>query len=303
MQRIRSFSLIVMLAILPISCSPAPTPAVEPEIAANPTPLPFGFYGATITDATYCTMDGEPQKMDIYFPDAGGPWPVLVYIHGGSWMTGDKGEAAGLGDNMIAQGYVFVSLNYRLYPDVRFPKMIEDVKCAIRSLRAHAEQFNLDPNRIAAIGASAGGHLVALLGASDPSAGWEAGEYLDQSSRVQAVIAMAPATDFSKKFTNADIQTLVLVAFGSKNIPAASPVSHVTPDDPPFLLIHGNRDPVLPMEQSQLMYDALNKAGVPAQLLVVENGDHSLTAPDGSAQPTIEEIDQIISDFLAKYLR
>ena len=82
----------------------------------------FCFLRRKITDVTYCTMDGEPQKMDIYFPDSGGPWPVLVYVHGGSWMVGDKSEAAGLGESMNAQGYAFVSLNYRLYPFVHFPR-------------------------------------------------------------------------------------------------------------------------------------------------------------------------------------
>jgi acetyl esterase/lipase len=287
----RLFPLILTLAFLLLSCAP------------KQTLLPFSLYGTTITDATYCTMDGLPQKMDIYFPDAAGPWPVLVYVHGGSWMVGDKSEAVVLGRDMRAQGYAVVSLNYRLYPAVRFPQMIEDVKCAIRSLRAHADQFNLDANHIAAMGASAGGHLVALLGTSDKTDGWDVGEYLDQSSRVQAVIAMAPATDFSKKFMNTDIQTLVLVAFGDANIAAASPITHITSDDPPFLLIHGDQDSVLPFEQSQLMYDKLKETGVAAQFVVVENGDHTLTAPDGSAKPTTGEINQIISDFLAANLK
>ena len=144
---------------------------------------------------------------------------------------------------------------------------------------------------------------MALLGTSDQSAGWDVGEYSDQSSRVQAVIAMAPATDFSQKFMNTDIQTLVLVIFGSDNIATASPIAHITPDDPPFLIIHGDRDAVLPVEQSQSMYDRLIEAGVPAQLVIVENGDHSLTAPDGSAKPTMDEINQMISDFLAASLK
>ena len=124
MKRIRFVPIIILLTILFASCSSAPTATPEPTIALKPTSLPFGFYGATMQDLTYCTMDGEPQKMDVYLPDSGGPWPVLVYVHGGSWMHGDKSEAAGLGDGMTAQGYAVVSLNYRLYPFVYFPKMI-----------------------------------------------------------------------------------------------------------------------------------------------------------------------------------
>ena len=241
--------------------------------------------------------------MDVYFPDSGGPWPALVYVHGGSWMHGDKSEAVMFARGMTSQGYLVVSINYRLYPAGKFPNMIEDVKCAIRSLRAHATEYNLDPNRIAAMGPSAGGHLVSLLGTSDESAGWDVGEYLDQSSRVQAVIAMAPITDLSRKFPNADIETMKLVGFGEHNVTQASPITHVTADDPPFLLIHGDQDTLVPYEQSQLMYDRLVQMNVPAQLVIVKNADHSFVAPNGSATPTLGEINQIILAFLAKYLK
>jgi acetyl esterase/lipase len=248
-------------------------------------------------------MDASSQKMDIYFPESGGPWPALVYVHGGSWMQGDKSEAVMLARGMSMQGYLVVSLNYRLYPAGKFPNMIEDVKCGIRSLRAHASEYNLDPNRIAAIGPSAGAHLVSLLGTSDQSAGWDVGEYLDQSSRVQAVIAMAPVTDLTRNFPNADIEAMRHVGFGEDNIVQASPITHVTADDPPFLLIHGDQDTFVPSEQSQLIYDRLVQMNVPAQLIIVKNAGHSFVAPDGSATPTVAEINQIILDFLAKYLK
>ncbi len=250
---------------------------------------------------TYCTTEGLPQKMDVYFPEAGGPWPLLVYVHGGAWMRGDKSEAAGFARGMTAQGYLVVSLNYRLYPAGRFPAMIQDVKCAVRSLRAQAGEYNLDPNRIGAIGVSAGGHLVALLGTADESAGWDVGESLDQSSRVQAVVAMAPPTDLTRNFPNADME--LMRQTGEVNLAEASPINHVTTDDPPILLIHGDRDSVVPYEQSQLMYERLVQTNVPAQLVTVQNGDHSLTGSAGSATPTLVELNQIILDFLAKCLK
>jgi len=248
-------------------------------------------------------MDASSQKMDVYFPETGGPWPALVHVHGGSWMHGDKSEAVMFARGMTAKGYLVVSINYRLYPAGKFPNMIEDVKCAIRSLRAHAGEYNLDRNRIAAIGPSAGGHLVSLLGTSDESAGWDVGEYLDQSSRVQAVIAMAAVTDLSRNFPNADIETMKLVGFGEHNVAQASPITHVTAEDPPFLLIHGERDTLVPYEQSQLMYDRLVQMNVPAQLVIVKNADHSFIASDGSATPTLDEINQMILNFLAQYLK
>lgn len=217
-------------------------------------------------------------------------------------MRGDKSEAALFAQGMNAQGYLVVSINYRLYPAARYPAMIQDVKCAIRALRANAGQYNLDPDRMGAIGASAGGHLVSLLGTTEASAEWDVGEYLDQSSRVQAVVAMAPVTDLTRKFPNADIELMRHVGFGEDNILQASPVTWVTADDPPFLLIHGDRDEVVPYEQSQLMYERLMQANVPAQFVLVRNARHSLTAPDGLATPTLDEINQIILNFLAQYL-
>lgn len=301
------FLLTFVLLIIFLSCSskqtstPQPTP--QPTNTLLPSPNPFTLYGEALADLAYCTTGASLQKMDMYFPDSGGPWPVLAYVHGGSWMHGDKSEAIMFADQMTSQGYLLVSINYRLYPEGKFPNMIEDVKCAIRFLRAHAGAYNLDPNRIAAMGPSAGGHLVSLLGTSDGSAGWDVGEYLDQSSRVQAVIAMAPVTDLTRNFPNADIEAMRGIGFGEDNIVLASPITHVTVDDPPFLLIHGDQDEVVPFEQTQLMYDRLVQTNVPAQLVIVKNAGHSLTAPDGSATPTFDEINQIIIDFLAKYLK
>src|SRR5688572_16521374 len=308
--KVRIFLLTMAVMFPLLSCSSDspeqtfPTATPQPTTVVTPSPLPalFTLYGATLADVAYCSTDAATQRMDIYFPASGGPWPVLAYVHGGSWMHGDKSEAILFAARMTSQGYLVVSINYRLYPEGRFPNMIEDVKCAIRSLRAHASEYNLDPNRIAAIGPSAGGHLVSLLGTSDASAGWDVGEYLDQSSRVQAVVAMAPVTDLTRNFPNADIEAMRGIGFGEHNILLASPINHVTPDDPPFLLIHGDRDEVIPYEQSQLMYERLLQINVPAQLVIVQNAGHSLTAPDGSASPTFDEINQIILDFLARYL-
>lgn len=280
-----------------------PTATPEPTNTSSPSPVPFQRYGETLTDVSYCTADNSSQKMDVYFPDSGGPWPVVVYVHGGSWMRGDKTEALMFAGSMTSQGYLVVSINYRLYPPARFPGMIEDVKCAVRSLRAHAAEYNLDPNRVGAMGVSAGGHLVALLGTSDQSAGWDVGEYLDQSSSVKAVIAMAAVTDLTKNFPNADIETMRHVGFGEDNIVQASPITHVTSDDPPFLLIHGDRDELVPYEQSQLMYARLVQMNVPAQLVIVKNATHSFIAPEGTTTPSLVEINQIILDFLAKYLK
>jgi acetyl esterase/lipase len=264
--------------------------------------------GTVARDVTYCAMDGMPQTFDVYYPDSGGPWPVLFYIHGGSWVEGDKADGAGWG-GMAAQGYLVVSTNYRLATyAVKFPAMIQDVKCAVRYLRAHAVEYNIDPGRIGAIGASAGGHLAALLGTSDQAAGWEVGEYLDQSSRVQAVITMAGPSDFDLDFPG--LNSSIYYAFGDlagQGAPAmtdASPVAHVTPDDPPFLILHGDKDGVVPVAQASSLHERLTAAGVTAVLMIVEGGDHSLQGLNGRPTvPTQEQINSTIAGFLGTYLK
>jgi acetyl esterase/lipase len=287
---------LLAVMILLVACAPAATPA--------PSPTPFGRYGQALKDVTYCSPDGLPQKMDLYFPSSGGPWPVFLYVHGGGWDKGDKAEGEGW-KYLNETGYLVVSVNYRLAAwNIKFPAMIQDVKCAVRHLRAHAGEYNLDPNHIAALGASAGGHLVALLGTSDKSAGWDVGEYLDQSSRVQAVVPEAVFSDFTKPMPNS-IAMAIYFALGelpgtsSQVNTAASPVTYVTPDDPPFLIIHGEKDGYAPVEQAQTLDAKLKAAGVSSQLVVVQNGEHGLTSSNGDpTRPTAEEISQLILDFL-----
>jgi len=282
--------------------TPQPKFTVAPHPTETTTPIAFEHYSQTLTNVAYCTADAA-QKMDLYFPASGGPWRTLVYVHGGSWMHGDKSEASMFAHMMTSLGYLVVSLNYRLYPPATWPFMIQDVKCAIRSLRAHATEYNLDANRIAAIGPSAGGHLVSLLGTTDQNAGYDVGEYLDQSSRVQAVIAMAAVTDLTQNFPNADIELMKRIGFGEDNIVEASPITYVTPDDPPFLLIHGDKDELVPYQQSQLLYDKLVQANVPAQLVIVKNARHSLIDVNTDVSPSLLELNQMILQFLEKYLQ
>ena len=282
------------------AATPVPTPVPSPM----PSPTPFGNYGKSLIDVSYCSPDGLPQKMDIYFPKTGGPWPVFLYVHGGGWDKGDKAEGAGW-NYLNNKGYLVVSVNYRLAAyNIKFPAMIEDVKCAVRYLRAHAMEYNLDPKRIGALGASAGGHLVALLGTSDQSAGWDVGEYPDQSSRVQAVVAEAVFSDFTKALPNS-IAMAIYFALGelpgttTPVLTAASPAAYVTPDDPPFLILHGEKDGYAPVEQAQTLDAKLKAAGVSSTLIIVKGGEHSLNSSDGSPTvPTQEEIGQAILDFL-----
>jgi acetyl esterase/lipase len=227
-----------------------------------------------------------------------------MYVHGGGWSSGDKAQGAGALEIPALQsaGFLVVSVNYRLAPEYVFPAMIEDVKCAVRFLRAHASQYNLDPDRIGVWGGSAGGHLVALLGTTDSSAGFDFGEYLDQSSRVQAVVDMFGPTDLTVQFEGG-IEKASRV-FGDFDAALASPVTYVSADDPPFLMLHGEADKLVPIEQSQILLSALQAAGVPAELVAVANAGHGFRPEEGKTiSPSRKEITQMIVGFFVKFLK
>jgi acetyl esterase/lipase len=256
-------------------------------------------------DVTYCTVNDVALKMDVYFPkNTSDAMPLVIYIHGGGWSRGDKGSRAGMTDvpALLDAGFTVASLNYRMAPKYQFPAMLEDVKCAIRSFRANADTYRIDPNRIGLWGDSAGAHLSNMIGLTDQSAGFEAGEYLDQSSRVQAVIDISGPTDLTVDFSPAFIEAKSN-AYVGYDMMKASPVTYITPDDPPFLILQGDKDPVVPIlsGQAQKLYDGLLAAGVPAQLVIVQGGPHLLDAPNQT--PTRAEITVMIVGFFSQYLK
>ena len=279
------------------------TTTLKPTIEAKP--------GAIYNDITYCTPAGVPQKLDVMYPASfnGKPTPVAVYIHGGGWTQGDKDTGVGAKDipGILARGYIVVSLNYRLAPQYKWPAQITDVKCAIRHLRANAATYKLDPNKIGVWGGSAGGHLVSMLGTTDKSAGFDVGEYLDQSSRVQAVADLFGPSDLPAMAAGNSAGPITSV-FGAQSrddpiLFKASPVTYITPDDPPFLILQGDKDTTVPMQQSQELYDKLKAAGVTATLVIVKNAEHSFRPSGGAISPSRAELAKMIADFFDQYLK
>ncbi len=145
-------------------------------------------------DLAYVPGGHPRQALDLYLPPGAGPAPLIVWIHGGAFRMGDKGDR--IPSEMLEQGYAIASLNYRLSQHALFPAQIEDCKAAVRWLRAHADTYALDPSRFASWGESAGGHLAAMLGTAGHERSFEVGEHLEQSSRVQAVLDFFGPTDF-----------------------------------------------------------------------------------------------------------
>ena len=237
----------------------------------------------------YAKVGSTSLKLDIYSPkSAEGKLPALVWIHGGSWLEGSKDPCPIA--FMATQHLAIVSINYRLSGEAKFPAQIYDCKGAVRWLRANAEKYHLDPDHIGIFGASAGGHLAALLGttADDPRYEGDVGGNKTFSSRVQAVCAFYPPVDLTKlttdpfylKSSKSDLAKLFGGPLENNMDKArmASPINCVTKDSAPFYLLHGDKDKWVPLTQSEEFYRALKAAGVEATLAVVKGGGHGIIA-------------------------
>lgn len=302
------------VAEVPALPTPQPSPTSLPNFPGKPAPVAASgelTFSQVLKDVTYCTNDGVDLKMDVYFPwRPAGPSPVVMFVHGGGWVAGTKIGTPGMSYflDLARRGYTTFSIDYRLAPTYTFPAHIIDVKCAVRHIRANAKEYNIDPNRIGAWGASAGGHLVALLGTSDPAAGWDVGQYLDQSSRVKVVVDLYGIHDLTTEYVVGNIRGLDRMVFAAKSpadpiLTQASPVTYITPDDPPFLILHGDMDPTIPVTQSQILHERLVAGGVSSTYVVVHNGGHGFNAVGGPISPTYAEIAKTIVGFFDQHLR
>lgn len=237
-------------------------------------------------DLAYIPGGHERHKLDLYLPGEGTNLPLIIYIHGGAWKAGSKQQGVPL--EYLARGFAVASINYRLSQHATFPAQLQDCKAAVRWLRAHARQYRLDPQRFAAWGPSAGGHLAALLGTTGDVKEFDVGPHLEQSSRLQAVVDYFGPTDFLQMDGQRLPGGMVHGAADSPEsellggplqenqdkVAQANPITYVTPDDPPFLIVHGDRDPLVPHHQSVLLETALKKAGVPVTFYTVQGGGH-----------------------------
>jgi acetyl esterase/lipase len=267
---------------------------------------------ATEWDLPYVTNGHQRQRLDIVYPKGSKePVPLVVWVHGGGWQGGSK-KGAPVGQ-LMQQGYAVAAIEYRLSQHAIFPAQIEDCKAAIRWIRKNAERLRINPERIAVWGASAGGHLAALLGMSASEKRFDVGENLDQSSRVQAVINFFGPTNLATIVSQSGKDHLRALGLATGNplskllganpheVPektkAASPVTYATLDDAPTFTVHGDKDPIVPIAQGRELDAALRQAGVESMLHVIRGGGHG--SPGFDAPELATELRQ----FLEKHLR
>jgi acetyl esterase/lipase len=273
----------------------------------SPIPVP----GAIMRDVAYCTPEGISQHLDLFFPlNQEKPAPAVLYVHGGAWRDCDKDSDFffPLMKGLQNLGFVVAAVNYRLAPRHAFPAQIIDTRCAVRFLRKNAGILNINPDKIGAFGDSAGGHLVSLMGLADDTAGWETGECLEVSSRLQAVVDLYGISDVAKVFGHdgSEIRMQVFQVGDDDNDPrlkAASPLTYVTNSAPPFLIIHGDSDSVVPMEHSEWLFNALKSAGNSVEFMQVRNGDHQFfQVGPNPVSPSVPEIFNTVIEFFKKNL-
>jgi acetyl esterase/lipase len=250
-------------------------------------------------DQPYAGNDNPKQQVDVYVtkqPRTKDPLPVVALIHGGGWVNGDRLGFAGKALQLARSGnYAVVAVGYRLSKEASWPAQVHDCKAAIRWIRGQAKELNLDPDRIAVWGSSAGGHLSALLGTSGDVKALEGelGAFTALSSRVAAVVNLCGPSDFTQALMfTAEGEPIVqddavsgLLGGTYQEKPevakAASPVTYVSADDPPFVTFHGTADQRVAFRHAETLHEALQKAGVKSLLVPITDGAHgSVSAPE-----------------------
>lgn len=223
----------------------------------------------------FAAPDGVSQKLDVFVPEGDGPFPTCILVHGGGWTNGNKRVyITPIFEPLTKAGFVWFSINYRLSPKYRWPACADDVAAAVKWVRAHAAEYKVDPKRIALIGESAGAHLAAWVGMKD-----------DPETRVAAVVPFYIPSDLehqSRKAGKALDAFKSLLDFTELNDEAykklhdASPINFVRPGLPPFLLLHGDKDQLVPYEQSTMLQEKLKAAGNTCELITIPGGVHGM---------------------------
>ncbi len=259
-------------------------------------------------DLIYAKVGERLLSLDLYGSNVSNNKPLIVWIHGGAWRTGNKSSMPL--KSLVKDGFSVASIDYRLTPEARFPANVHDIRAAIRYLRANSEDLGINAKIIVIAGASAGGHLAALVGVTNEHAALEGdlGEHLDVSSDVQAIVSFYGASNLTTILSQSTPHglgvripalQLLLGAQPEKAVDLAklaSPVFHVESSDPPLLLIHGDQDPQMPINQSHELVGVYHQAGAVVSMEVIHGAAH------GGPLFYDDHRLNLVKSFLKKYL-
>jgi acetyl esterase/lipase len=297
MKGLRTSAVVCIVAVLLICVYSASV--IELVVASNAPPTVDFTLGTAYRDVTYCGS----QTMDIYIPSAAGarPLPLAIYVHGGGLTSGDKADINPVFLNALASaGYAVASVNYRLAPQYKFPAQIEDLKCAIRFLRADAQAYGVNASEVFAFGTSSGGELVALAALTGPHSEFDVGPFQSESSGVNAVVDMFGPANLTSYASYSD--TLRVFGDNQSKMVMASPAHYVAADSPPIMIVQGVNDTNVPESQSIQLFDELKSAGDQTELILVQNMGHTFVqvGPEPIA-PSLAQIGQDMVSFFGRY--
>jgi acetyl esterase/lipase len=229
----------------------------------------------------YGEASGQTLTMDYYEPEGPGVHPIAIIIHGGGYQRGDSksGSEAYCAQFLAPAGYAVFSVNYRLAPKYPYPYMVYDVERSVRFIRHNAKRWNADPNKISLVGGSAGGFLSNMVGLLNAPGNPKAKDPVDrESARVQAVVTLYAQSSFANVPLNKDVHALLDPLIQQKGLQEAlresAPITYVSKDDPPFLLIQGDQDEYIPMAEDTNLQTALQNVGVRCDLIRIPGGKH-----------------------------
>ncbi|AFK07076.1 esterase/lipase [Mesotoga prima MesG1.Ag.4.2] len=257
-------------------------------------------------DVVYSEVDGEILTMDVYYPArTTAPRPAILYVHGGAWITGDKRSGPGVvvTGELIRAGFIVFSIDYRLAPKWKFPSQVIDVKTAIRFVRENSTELLIDPEAIGGFGTSAGAHLVTLAALTANTGMFSEDKYSGQDENLFCVADLYGPTDLEALFEGIEREVAELI-FGNEEgiLRKASPINYVNKDSPPFLIVQGDSDLVVPVDQSKRFFEELTAAGCYSKLVVVENAGHGLVPDGGEIKPSLIDVAKIVVGFFQRQM-